>query len=63
VASAPSRTAVREILETVAGISAFQDSLNFNDALLVALQRDGGIGDVASFDSGFDSVPTLVRRS
>lgn len=35
--------------------------LNFNDALLVVLQRDEVIGDVASFDTGFDTVPDFRR--
>lgn len=30
--------------------------LNFNDGMLVVLQREGVIGDVASFDRGFDAV-------
>jgi predicted nucleic acid-binding protein len=37
--------------------------LNFNDALLVALQREGSIGEVASFDAGFDVVPDFTRVS
>lgn len=47
-----------EILETIATTAG---RLNFNDALLVALQRDGSIGEVASFDAGFDAVPTFSR--
>jgi predicted nucleic acid-binding protein len=49
-----------EILDTIATTSG---RLNFNDALLVALQRDGSIGEVASFDAGFDSVPQFARLS
>lgn len=37
--------------------------LNVNDALLVVLQRDGDIGDLASFDTGFDVVDGFRRRS
>ncbi len=37
--------------------------LNFNDALLVVLQRDEVIGDVASFDTGFDTVSDFRRVS
>lgn len=35
--------------------------LSFNDAALVVLQREGAIGDVASFDTGFDTVPGFRR--
>jgi predicted nucleic acid-binding protein len=35
--------------------------LNFNDALLVALQRTGVIEEVASFDQGLDSAPGFRR--
>jgi predicted nucleic acid-binding protein len=37
--------------------------LNFNDALLVALQRADVIGDVASFDQGLDAAPGFRRIS
>lgn len=47
-----------QVLETVASTSG---RLNFNDALLVVLQREGTIGEVASFDSGFDAIPTFTR--
>ena len=36
-------------------------ALNFNDALLVVLQREGTIGDVASFDQGLDVAPGFRR--
>lgn len=36
---------------------------NVNDALLVVLQRDGDIGDLASFDAGFDVIDGFRRRS
>lgn len=49
-----------EILDTIATTSG---RLNFNDALLVVLQRDGSIGEVASFDEGFESVSTFARLS
>lgn len=35
--------------------------LNFNDALLVVLQREGLIGEVASFDRGFDVLSGFRR--
>lgn len=35
--------------------------LNFNDALLVVLQREESIGDEASFDADFDAVPQFRR--
>jgi predicted nucleic acid-binding protein len=47
-----------EVLEIVAATAG---RLNFNDALLVVLQREGTIGEVASFDSGFDAVPSFAR--
>lgn len=37
-------------------------ALNFNDGLVVVLQRDGVIGDVASFDVALDLVPGFRRR-
>ena len=36
-------------------------ALNFNDALLVVLQRDGVIDQVATFDEGFSVVPEFRR--
>ena len=36
-------------------------TLNFNDALLVVLQREGLIDEVASFDRGFDLLPDFRR--
>jgi hypothetical protein len=44
------------ILET-AGV------LNFNDGLVVVLQRQGAIDDFASFDGGFDGVEGFRRIS
>ena len=35
--------------------------LNFNDAFIVVLQREGRVGPVATFDAGFDAVPGFVR--
>src|SRR6266545_2178908 len=35
--------------------------LNFNDALLAVLQRENFIGEVASFDQGFDVLPDIRR--
>ena len=49
---------VGAILDVVEGTAG---RLNFNDALLVVLQREGVIGDVASFDGGFDTVPDFRR--
>lgn len=45
------------IIEETGGV------LNFNDALLVALQRAGIIGDVASFDLGLDTASGFRRIS
>jgi hypothetical protein len=45
------------IIEETGGV------LNFNDALLVALQRAGVVGDVASFDVGLDTAPGFRRIS
>jgi predicted nucleic acid-binding protein len=36
-------------------------ALNSNDALLVVLERDGAIENLASFDSGFDDVEGFRR--
>ncbi|WP_394826059.1 hypothetical protein [Pendulispora albinea] len=36
-------------------------TLDVNDALLVVLQRDGVIDEVASFDQGFDAMPGFRR--
>jgi predicted nucleic acid-binding protein len=47
--------AILDVVEETAG------RLNFNDALLVVLQRAGEIGDLASFDAGFDSVHDFRR--
>lgn len=46
---------VLRIVEVTGGV------LNFNDALLVALQRAGMIEDVASVDQGLDSAPGFRR--
>ncbi len=48
---------VLAVVESTTGV------LNFNDALLVTLQRASVIGEVASFDSGFDVVAGFVRRA
>ena len=47
-----------DVIDTVAVTGGV---LNFNDALLVVLQRQGVIDDVASFDSGFDAVAEFRR--
>ena len=44
-------------------IAASEGALNANDALLVVLERDGAIDNVASFDSGFDNVEGFRRIS
>ena len=49
-----------EILELV---STTEGRINFNDALLAVLQREGRIGAVASFDAGFDHVAGFIRVS
>lgn len=61
-------TFVASVMETrlsdVLGIvRATGGILNVNDALLVVLQRDGDIGDLASFDAGFDVIDGFRRRS
>lgn len=47
-----------DVLEVIEGTSG---RLNFNDALLAVLQREGAIGEVASFDSGFDALEEFKR--
>lgn len=49
-----------EVLDVVATTSGL---LNVNDALLVVLQRESVIGDLASFDTGFDVVDGFRRRA
>lgn len=48
-------TEVLDVIEESAG------ALNFNDGLLVVLQRNAIIDDVASFDEGFDKVNGFRR--
>jgi predicted nucleic acid-binding protein len=38
-------------------------TLNFNDALVAVLQREGSIDQLASFDPGFDALPDFRRIS
>lgn len=40
-----------------------QGTLNANDALLVALQREGTIDTLATFDKGFESVDAFDQTS
>jgi len=47
-----------DILDSVASTGG---KLNFNDAFIAVLQREGRIGPVATFDAGFDAVPGFVR--
>ena len=46
---------ILDVIEKSVGV------LNFNDALLVVLQRNAMIDDVASFDEGFDKVDGFRR--
>lgn len=48
---------VLDVVEVSTGV------LNFNDGLLVVLQRNAMIDDVASFDEGFDTVDGFRRRA
>ncbi len=47
--------------QILALVSTTEGRLNFNDVLLVLLQREGRIGPVATFDSGFDVVADFQR--
>jgi predicted nucleic acid-binding protein len=47
-----------DVLDVIEGTSG---RLNFNDALLAVLQREGAVGEVASFDSGFDALEEFKR--
>jgi predicted nucleic acid-binding protein len=49
-------------VDVLAVVAATGGLLNVNDALLVVLQRQGVIGDLASFDAGFDVVDGFRRR-
>lgn len=49
--------------DVLAVMDATAGALNFNDALLVVLQREGAIGDVASFDKGLDTAEGFRRLS
>ncbi len=51
----------RVMLDVLAVVESTAGALNFNDAMLVTLQRDGTIGEVASFDGGFDVVASFAR--
>jgi predicted nucleic acid-binding protein len=42
-------------------VASTQGRLNFNDAFIAVLQKEGRIGPVATFDAGFDAVPGFVR--
>ncbi len=50
-------TDVVDVVESTRG------RLNWNDALLVVLQREGIVGEVASFDDGFEAIPKFRRIS
>jgi predicted nucleic acid-binding protein len=47
--------------DILALVSETKGRINFNDALVVLLQREGRIGPVATFDSGFDEIAGFVR--
>jgi predicted nucleic acid-binding protein len=47
-----------DILDFVASTGG---KLNFNDAFIAVLQKEGRIGPVATFDAGFDAVPGFLR--
>ncbi|HEY5281345.1 MAG TPA: type II toxin-antitoxin system VapC family toxin [Polyangia bacterium] len=42
-------------------VAATGGRLNFNDAFIAVLQKEGRIGQVATFDAGFDVVPGFMR--
>lgn len=42
-------------------VAATEGRLNFNDAFVVLLQKEGRVGPVATFDAGFDAVPGFLR--
>jgi predicted nucleic acid-binding protein len=42
-------------------IASTQGRLNFNDAFVALLQKEGRIGPVATFDAGFEAVSGFVR--
>jgi predicted nucleic acid-binding protein len=44
-------------------VAASDGALNFTDALLAVFQREGIIGDVASFDAGLDAAAGFRRIS
>jgi hypothetical protein len=48
--------------EVLGVVRATDGALNVNGALLVVLQRDGEVGDLASFDTDFDAVEGFQRR-
>lgn len=48
-------SAILDVVEATGG------AVNFNDALLVVLQREGAIGEVASFDEALDVASDFGR--
>jgi predicted nucleic acid-binding protein len=48
---------VLDVIDQTGGV------LNFNDALLAVLKREGAIDQLASFDPGFDLLPDFGRIS
>jgi predicted nucleic acid-binding protein len=57
------RDAERLTADVIDVIEAMGGVLNFNDALLVVLLREGVLDELASFDAGFDVVPSFRRIS
>jgi predicted nucleic acid-binding protein len=55
------REAERLAGDVLSVIAESGGALNSNDALLVVLERDGAIDNLASFDSGFDEVEGFRR--
>jgi len=55
--------AVRSVDDVLDVVEQTDGALNFNDALLVVLERKGLIDDLASFDPGFDAVSDFRRIS
>jgi predicted nucleic acid-binding protein len=55
------REAERLAGDLLSVIAESAGALNSNDALLVVLEREGAIDNLASFDSGFDAVEGFRR--
>lgn len=57
------RESERLVGDLLSVIAQSEGALNANDALLVVLEREGAIDNLASFDSGFDRVEGFRRIS